>query len=111
MQSILNRRVVENLRSKGDILTEPREVDQYIYFKKEDKKNLFLEEAKKLKYKVTSDRTDGKDKEYPLIVRLTKKLPVTYHEVLDYTAELYDLAEQFDGLYDGWETKLITAKN
>ena len=111
MQAILNRRVVENLKSHGDKLTEPRDVDQYIYFKKENRKNEFLMEAIKLDYRVTSDRTDNNDKEYPLSVRLTKKLPVTYHDVLDYTAELYDLAEQYDGLYDGWETKIITEKS
>jgi len=111
MHTIMNRRVVENLKSKGDVLTEPREVDHYIYFKKEKLKNEFLEEAKKLEYKVTSERTDEKDKNYPLSVRLTKIDPVTYHDVLDYTSVLYDLAEQYEGNYDGWETKLITNNN
>ena len=111
MHTIMNRRVVENLRSKGDLLTVPREVDHYIYFKKEEMKNSFLAEAKKLDYKVTSERTDENQKVYPLSVRLTKKLPVTYDDVLDYTSVLYDLAEQYDGNYDGWETKLITNGN
>ena len=111
MHTIMNRRVVENLRSKGDVLTVPREVDHYIYFKKEEMKNSFLAEAKKLDYKVTSERIDENQKVYPLSVRLTKNLPVTYNDVLDYTSVLYDLAEQYDGNYDGWETKLITNGN
>ena len=71
----------------------------------------FLAEAKKVDYKVTSERIDENQKVYPLSVRLTKNLPVTYNDVLDYTSVLYDLAEQYDGNYDGWETKLITNGN
>ncbi|NOS84038.1 MAG: DUF695 domain-containing protein [Ignavibacteria bacterium] len=111
MHTIMNRRVVENLRSKGDVLTEPREVDHYIYFKKEEMKNSFLTEVKKLDYKVTSERKDENQKDFPLSVRLTKTDPVTYNDVLDYTSVLYDLAEQYEGNYDGWETKLITNRN
>ncbi|HMQ80165.1 MAG TPA: DUF695 domain-containing protein [Ignavibacteria bacterium] len=111
MHTILNRRVVEGLRSKGDLLSVPREVDHYVYFRTEETKNSFIAEAKKLKYKVTSEWTDKEGKEYPLSVRLTKNDPVTYNDVLDYTSVLYDLAQQFDGNYDGWETKLITNDN
>ncbi len=111
LHTIMNRRVVENLRSKGDVLTIPREVDHYIYFKNEEMKNKFLADAKKLDYRVTSESKDDNQKDYPLSVRLTKTDPVTYNDVLDYTAALYDLAEQYEGNYDGWETKLITKNN
>ena len=111
MHTIMNRRVVENLRSKDDNLSVPRDVDNYIFFKKEDLKKKFLKEAEKMGYRLSSERTEEKDTEYPLSVRLTKQLPVTYHDVLDFTAELYDLAEQYDGVYDGWETKVITGKS
>ncbi|HWA05664.1 MAG TPA: DUF695 domain-containing protein [Ignavibacteria bacterium] len=111
LHTIMNRRVVENLRSKGDVLTIPREVDHYIYFKNEEMKNKFLADAKKLDYRVTSESKDDNQKDYPLSVRLTKTDPVTYNDVLDYTAVLYDLAEQYEGNYDGWETKLITNNN
>lgn len=111
LHTIMNRRVVENLRSKGDVLTIPREVDHYIYFKNEEMKNKFLADAKKLDYRVTSESKDDNQKDYPLSVRLTKTDPVTYNDVLDYTAVLYDLAEQYEGNYDGWETKLITKNN
>ncbi len=110
MHTIMNRRVVEHLSSKGDILTVTRDVDHYIYFKSEENKNSFIEEAKKLDYRVTSERKDEARKDFPLSIRLTRNDPVTYHDVLDYTSLLYDLAEQHGGNYDGWETKLITNK-
>lgn len=111
MHTIMNRRVVEHLSSKGDILTVPRDVDHFVYFKSEENKNSFLEEARKLDYRVTSERKDEDRKDFPLSIRLTRNDPVTYHDVLDYTSLLYDQAEQHGGNYDGWETKLITKSN
>ena len=108
MHTIMNRHVVENLRSKGDDLSIPREVDHYIFFSTESGKSAFLNAAEKLGYKKTSERVNEKNPEHPITLRVTRTDAVEYNEVCDYTSELYDLAEEHDGVYDGWETRLVT---
>ena len=109
LHTIMNRHIVEHLRSKGDELSIPREVDHYIFFSSESGKNSFLSAAVKLGYKKTSERLNEKNPDHPITLRVTRIDAVEYNEVIDYTSELYDLAEENDGVYDGWETKLVTA--
>lgn len=111
MHTIMNRHIVEHLRCKGDELTVPREVDHYIFFSSESGKDSFLNAAVKLGYKKTSERLNEKNPDHPITLRVTRIDAVEYNEVIDYTSELYDFAEENDGVYDGWETKLVTTAN
>jgi len=108
MHSILNRRIVEHLKSKGDPLTEPREVEHYVFFSNEENKNMFLEEAGRFGYKVSSETINEKNSAHPITIRLTRIEPVRFSDVTENTSLLYDKAEEWGGVYDGWETKLVT---
>ncbi len=110
LHTIMNRHVVENLRRQGDDLSMPREVDHYIYFNSEKGKNSFLIKAKELGYKLASEKKETGGKDYPFSVRVSRLDQVEYDAVCDYTSELYDLAEENEGTYDGWETKVITTQ-
>lgn len=110
MQTILNRHVLEYLKEHGDILVEPREVDHYIYFNNSEKRSEFKKAIIDLGYNVTKE---GKNENYdnPFSLIITRIDTVTFEDITDITAELFDLAEEYDGNYDGWETKIITNNN
>jgi regulator of RNase E activity RraB len=91
-------------------MTEQREVDHYIYFNDSNNRNEFKKEILDLGYEVTNE---GKKEDYdnPFSLIITRLDSVTHNDINDITAELFDLAEEHDGIYDGWETKVITNSN
>lgn len=112
MQTILNRRVIQNLRERGDSLGSPREVSHYIYFKTADERDTYASEAGKQGFKTASAKLNKENgSSHPYSLRLVKTESVDPQSVDDSTMYLFDLAEKHNGSYDGWETMLINNQN
>lgn len=108
LHSIMNRHIVENLIEKGDDTEEARAVDHFIYFEAEDDRQSFIDEVLKMGFEVKGmDRSDDNN-EHPLSLKISRIDPVTYNDVTDYTSLLYDIAEDNNGIYDGWETMMLS---
>jgi len=104
MQMMGNRDVCENLRKHGDTLQKARRIEHLVLFNDEASMNRFS-------MKVTSDgfeivergRNDDFDPPYTLIFG-RDDVPAAIDDV---AIPLFEMAQQFDGRYDGWETLVI----
>ena len=102
-----NRGVIRNLEKAGDHLEAKRIVDHYIYFKDEVSANKFIEEVKKKGFKLNKLNYDKSLGERPFSVWMTRMDAVTYDAVDDYVLYLWELAPNYDGKYDGWESIIV----
>lgn len=108
LHSIMNRHIVENLIEKGDDTSEARNVDHFIYFEGEHDRQSFIDEVLKMGYDIKGMDRSSANTEHPYSLKITRKDPVTFNDVTDYTSLLYDIAEDNNGIYDGWETMMLT---
>jgi regulator of RNase E activity RraB len=109
-QWMQDRRVVEVLEEKGDVLRLPRRVDHWAYFPTADSRNAFVGDVAREGFVVeqTIDDANGNVK---FNARVHRVDPVELEHIHDVVMLLVGLAEKHDGDYDGWETSLETAPN
>lgn len=106
MQSIHNRKVIDNLRNNGDRLNKKRPVDHFIYFKTENDLSGFLNEIKGRGFQVVSkERTDLE--EYTWSVLLRRDDPIEPESVDNYVLYLWQKAHDANGDYDGWGSTIV----
>ncbi len=106
MRSIMNRRVIDNLESKGDKLTKDRPVFHWIYFKTKDDRTIFLENIKDQNFKIEKQNTDKSYGEYPFGLQISRTDKVDLESLDEYVLFLWKLAQENNGDYDGWETSV-----
>lgn len=107
LQSILNRRVLEQLQKHGDDLTKSRIVDHWIYFKSDIDRTLFEKEIIQRNFTIKTKDFDKQYSEYPFKLQISREDKVGWDEIDEYTIELWELANQFNGDYDGWECPIL----
>lgn len=105
MQSIQNRQILHVLEENGDSLTKRRIVDHWIYFKDDSSRSSFLTEVKKKGFNVVEIWNDSEySTEYTFALQVNRMDYVSYSEIDNVTHPLFELAEEYNGIYDGWET-------
>ena len=106
-QQIHNQHVINQLQSAGDTLTQPRPVDHYANFRTEEDRAAFIAAAAAEGFESVSrpDRTD--EGEFPFAVGLLRVDPVDPETIDRITFELFDLARQHTGEYEGWGAKVV----
>jgi uncharacterized protein (TIGR01619 family) len=102
-----NRKVLDVLEQKGDTLARPRDVWHWIYFRTDADREHFLVAVTPLEYRLQS-RPDSKNKEYPNGICIVRFQSVKSPEIDDAVIELFRLAREYRGDYDGWETQVIS---
>jgi uncharacterized protein (TIGR01619 family) len=105
-QSILNRRVVYSLEQRGDHLTKARPVDHWIYFKTEADKEKFLSDTQDDGFTIVDNDYNVEFGEAPYRLRISRIDKVDFDSVDDYALRLWSLAQECNGVYDGWETSV-----
>ncbi|WP_010586101.1 DUF695 domain-containing protein [Schlesneria paludicola] len=107
-QQIQNQQVISQLQQAGDSLTEPRPVDHYANFRTAEDRDAFIAAAAAEGYESVSrpDRTDDEG-EFPFSVGLLRVDPVDPETIDRITFELFDLARQHTGEYEGWGSKVV----
>ncbi|SRR5258705_927316 len=103
-QGILNRRVIDILEKNGDLLTKARPVDHWIYFKNDNDRELFISKIKYLKFDIVSQEETTSRGELRYELRISRIDHIDNKSVEDYALKLWELAEECNGEYDGWET-------
>ena len=112
MHQIYNRRTIEQLVESGDQLKSPRAVDHYASFGTEDHRSSFIKAATDKGYEVLGrNYKEDPDCERPYAVRVQKISPVDWDTIDEITFELFELAEDHDGDYDGWDSPVVPGKN
>jgi hypothetical protein len=104
-QWIKDRRLVDALTENGDTLELARAVDHWAYFEAPDDRERFIRAVVGLGFAAERLEPCARDDEEgpSLGARVTRSDPVTLAHIHGVTRQLYDLAEQHGGSYDGWE--------
>ena len=107
-QSIMNMRLIENIKSDGDSMV-PRVLEHCLLFKTEENGEAFLAKVMEDGFiKLSSENlTDNEDidKEYPYELVIGRE--DDFENIDEIVWYLMDLAEEFDGEYDGWGCSVV----
>jgi hypothetical protein len=98
-----NRHLADKLIELGDNLEKSRTVNHWIYFNSAESRNLFKEKVQKDGFQIEDQ--DTQDNKYSL--RISRNDFVQLHSISDVTDYLVSAADEYNGDYDGWETKVI----
>jgi len=107
-QSMLNRRVVDGLRKEGDDLSKPRPVDHFLYFPDARSRQAFLSQAREMGFQLLGKLPEAKPRDLPFGLSIVREDFVhPPHCIDDFVAKLMNLAEQYEGEYDGWGCEIV----
>ena len=107
-QSIMNRMLIENIKSDGDSMV-PRVLEHCLLFKTEENGEAFLAKVMEACFiKLSSEdlsNNEDIDKEYPYVLVIGRE--DAFEDINETVWYLMDLAEEFDGEYDGWGCHIV----
>ena len=107
-QSIMNMRLIEDIKSDGHSMV-PRVLEHCLLFKTEEHGEAFLAKVMEDSFiKLSSEnQTDNEDidKEYPYVLVIGRE--DAFEDIDEIVWYLMDLAEEFDGEYDGWACHIV----
>lgn len=107
-QQIFNRQVIERLTDSGDLLTKPRPVTHHASFKTPEDRAEFLKSLPGGTYKIKDESFDDDDEcDWPYTVSLERVSPADWETINEITFELFDLANEHSGEYDGWGSPVV----
>lgn len=109
-QQIRNQHIINQLEMAGDSLEEPRPVDHYVNFQSDQDRERFITAARALNYEAVSRPDRGADTEFPFAVGLLRVDSVDPETVDRITFELWELAGQHNGEYEGWGAGVVKSK-
>lgn len=109
MQSIQNRRVVDQLVAGGDDLTQPRDIDHWLYFPSEHSRAEFTRQVEQERFRIEDITVKQPDAEFSFGVRMTRSDRVDPAAIDALVADLFLRAESCGGEYDGWECGVVRA--
>ena len=107
-QSIMNMRLIKNIKSDGDSMV-PRVLEHCLLFKTEKNGEAFLAKVMEDGFiKLSSENLSNNeaiDKEHPYELVIGRE--DAFENIDDIVFRLIDLAEEFDGEYDGWACPIV----
>lgn len=104
-----NRKLLEVLQQNGDIEERDRTVDHWFYFVDVAKASSCAKELEEIGCAVNKlELVDDNESGLPCQLRISAQHNTEYHNVNDITWQFISLAEKYDGVYDGWETPVVT---
>lgn len=106
-QQIRNQHVLNQLEQAGDTLTEPRPLDHFANFRNEEDRAAFIAAAEALGFEAVSRPVRAENEEFPYSVGLLRVDAVDPETVDRITFELWELASNHNGEYDGWGSTVI----
>lgn len=107
LQSIHNRRLVEQLRQSGDDLTEPRDIDHWMYFPSEEHRDQFLLQVAGNGFRSECTFLETPDANFRYGVHLTRRDRVDLETIDGLVTDLFLRARNCGGEYDGWGASVI----
>jgi uncharacterized protein (TIGR01619 family) len=106
LQSIKNRKVLEELESNGDDLSKARQVDHWIYFKTAEDRASFLQSIATENYSVVTSDYLASSEDYPHRLHISRTDKIDQLSIDKVVLLLRRLAQKHNGDYDGWETSI-----
>ncbi len=106
LEQIKNIDLLDLLVREGDILTQPRTVQHWVYFPSQQSRSWFRRAAIEAGFTIFSESHAEGELPYGIIVA---RIQSVEQNLIDATTiELLRLAGRFEGEYDGWETQVMT---
>lgn len=113
--TIYNMEICNHLEENGDDGLTPREVQFWAYFDTENEAQSFSKKAQAVGYSedycgiLERDEEDEEAENEPDVyqVILSKTTDVEWRTANEFCWELMQLAQEYNGTYDGWETLLV----
>jgi hypothetical protein len=106
LQRIANMDLLDQLVKRGDVLTGPREVRHWMSFPSEQSRALFREAAAGGGYGIAGEKNSNG--EFPFGISVTRTQAIEQKLIDQTVIELLRLCRNFDGDYEGWETRVVT---
>ncbi|MGC3943644.1 MAG: DUF695 domain-containing protein [Chryseolinea sp.] len=106
---MMNNRAITSMEEAGDALSRPRFVEHLIYFDTIEDRELFIRYIGRMKYDIKDERDMLRDS-LRYQVRLARFGTVSLEEMNEQTTYLSTKARDFNGVYKGWDTKLVGTK-
>jgi len=107
MQTIQNRRLVEQLTSSGDDLSQPRDVDHWLYFPSEHACDQFVAQVEHEGFRTETFLSDQPDAEFGFGLRLMRADRVDLQTIDALAIDLFLRAQACGGEYDGWGSPVV----
>jgi regulator of RNase E activity RraB len=106
LERIKNGDLLAVLTAKGDNHSIPRRVMHWAYFLSSEDRSLFAKAAVDSGYNVDSEYEVEGDRRFATSVYRVQS--IEQNNIDETTIELFHLAENLNGSYDGWETQVTT---
>jgi regulator of RNase E activity RraB len=107
LHTMSNRQVLKALTDRGDDLSEPRGIHHWIYFESADDREGFAKAAGKIGFLARELKSDKSGEARPWGIHAYRVDSVRPNDIDAVCYELFTLAEQHHGDYDGWETQVV----
>jgi uncharacterized protein (TIGR01619 family) len=105
-QRIQNRKVLRMLQQHGDVPEKERPIDHWIHFKTEEDRSLYWEHIKENGFSLMKEDTT-ENPEFPFKLCISRKDKTSEASINNVVMGLWELAQQVNGMYDGWETSIM----
>jgi uncharacterized protein (TIGR01619 family) len=105
-REMIDEEVLAQLQENGDDLSQPREIEHWFSFDDPEKRAQAEKALVKNKFKVSS-RSEPSEEDAGFGLCAVRVDSVQPDEITELTISLMELAEHFDGEYDGWGTHVV----
>jgi hypothetical protein len=109
LQTIMNHRVLEQLRMAGDDMVTPRDIDHWAYFADAERRDAFIADTAHTGFRAT-ERVLEEGADYPYGVKVTRHDSPALDHINDVVLYLFHVVQRHEGMYDGWETAIVQGK-
>jgi uncharacterized protein (TIGR01619 family) len=107
MQTIQNRRVVDQLTTRGDDLSQARDVDHWLYFPSEHSRDQFIAQVESEAFRTEKFAAEKPDAEFGFGLRLIRSDRVNLDSIDPLAIDLFIRAEACGGEYEGWGCPVV----
>ncbi|WP_018477478.1 DUF695 domain-containing protein [Pontibacter roseus] len=107
MQSIKNARIIRMMQEQGDQEQIPRPVSHSLHFATEADRALFRSKAGEMGYTLVDESKSENGSEPPYSLIISRMGTLTEEAIHTATLELWQLAEEHQGSYEGWEAQVV----
>lgn len=107
LESIKNRRVVDELRKKGDILSAPRKINHFVFFRNEQDRKEYAFAVQDNGFTVENAGKEIGVRDHPFTLHISRIDKTDYNSIDKVTLYLWELALKYSAKYDGWETFVV----
>ncbi len=111
LQVTQNEKIFERLIGYGDDLTQPRDVEHWLYFRSEEGRKEVIEEIEDERWDELEESYHDNSGEYPFGLYLKCYTAFSREIINQVSSRLVTLAHENNGYYDGWETFVYKKSN